>query len=142
MRNLLFLLFTLITFTATAQEVKSYDEVDEKPRFVACQDKDLKGEDLDKCAQDAFLTHIFKNLSYPAEARKNNTEGKVILKFVINKYGRIENATIAQDLENNCGTAALNALLSLNELDQPFFPGRKNKIAVPVEMQLPVKFSL
>lgn len=139
MRFLFFFLLIGLSFSVTAQNDK---KVDEMPRFSSCADQNLSKAELDECAQNAFIKYIYENLKYPLEAKQNKTEGKVILRFTVNEFGRIENAQIEKDLSNNCGKAALEALLSLNQMDMPFIPAKSEGKAVAAELVLPVNFAL
>ncbi|MAO07929.1 MAG: energy transducer TonB [Alteromonas sp.] len=48
------------------------------------------GAGIDACFKQKLAQHIGKNFKYPAEAYKNNEQGKVIVEFFIDEQGMVD----------------------------------------------------
>ncbi len=57
-----------------------------------------------------FYKFIGKNFKIPLEARKNNIEGKVYMRFVIEKDGSLSDVTTLKDLGYGIGNEAIRVL--------------------------------
>ena len=112
------------------------------PRFPGCEEGLENVRERDMCAQHKMLTYIYKNLKYPAEARKNKTEGEVVIQYVVDTDGIIQDAKIVRDIGDGCGEAALNVVNGMNDLPEPWIPGVQRGEKVKVLYTLPVKFNL
>ncbi len=112
------------------------------PRFPGCEDLDASDKDKDNCAKGEMLKFIYKNLSYPAEARKNGVQGMCVVQFVINKDGSISGAKLVRDIGAGCGDAALNVVHKMNDLPKKWVPGFQNGNPVNVLYTIPVRFKL
>jgi TonB family protein len=86
----------------------------------------------------AMLDFLGKNLKYPNEARDKNISGKVIVKFVVDKEGNIQDATIVRGIGAGCDEEALRVVRKMPR----WKPGYQNGKAVNVFFQLPVSFVL
>lgn len=125
MKNLVFA-FMCSLFAATpsdAQNVKpqtySYVEQMPEPNFNISE----------------FLT---SNLQYPKEALDANTEGRVIVKFVVDKKGKVNDAKIIRSVSPALDKEALRVV----SLFPSFKPGSQNGKKVSVYYTLPINFQL
>jgi len=82
---------------------------------------------------------IGKNLVYPPMAKKAGVEGKVTLRFIVNKEGVPTNVTVLLEKpkEMGFGDAAVAALMKAR-----FKPGVQGDKPVAVRMVLPLNFTL
>lgn len=83
----------LVTNFMTAQEWGTVDKnkvtmKEIAPVWAGCEDQ--SGANLQKCFTQKLTQHVIKNFKYPAEAYKNNTQGRVIVEFIINTEGMVE----------------------------------------------------
>lgn len=106
--------------------------VEEMPQFLDCGP--IKVLSRSTCFQD----YICRNLTYPEFAKKNGVIGAVIISFVINKIGKVENAKIIQDIGAGCGTAALNFVNAMPD----WISGKQRGISVKVRYKLTVDYRL
>ncbi len=83
------------------------------------------------------LASLMQAVDYPVLARKNNIEGNVIVKIVVNEKGIPLEPVIIRSPSPLLEEAALEAVMK-----QRFEPGRQRGQAVKVEMVIPVKFRL
>jgi periplasmic protein TonB len=105
-------------------EKKVYDFVAQKPEFP----------DGDK----ALFKYLSENIKYPAIARENGIEGKVIVKFVVSRDGSIQNATVVRGIGGGCDEEALRVVKGMPN----WKPGKNNGKPVNVTYNLPVSFKL
>jgi|SRR6185437_13700675 len=85
-----------------------------------------------------FYKFLAKNLRYPATARENNTEGRVIVTMVIEKDGSLSQVKVTRGIGDGCDEEALR----LVKLSSPWKPGIQNGRAVRVAYSVPISFTL
>jgi len=122
-------------------ENEIYSIVEEMPRFPGCESETSK-EEKQKCSFEKLYQYIYKNLEYPKKAQEEGIQGKVTIRFVINKEGYIVNSTILKNIGGGCGEAALEIVNNMNKLQERWTPGKQNGNTVNVFMTLPVVFKL
>lgn len=81
---------------------------------------------------------IGKNLRYPEEAKSNKIEGKVFVKFVIEKDGSITNPEIVKGAGHGMDEETLRVVKMLPKWN----PGKEKGKAVRQAFTLPINFSL
>jgi TonB family protein len=123
------------------QDDKIYMIVDEMPLFPGCANEETKSK-KSRCSDEKIVEYIYKNVKYPAEAKKNKTEGMVIVEFIIDTDGSVINAKILRDVGDGCGEEALRIIHAMNDLPEKWIPGKKEGKPVKVSYNLPVKFKL
>ena len=122
----------------TQQPDPVFKEVDEMPRFPGCEGKELSKEELMTCSQKELLTFIYTNIKYPEQARKHGIEGTVVVKFVVDKHGKITTKDLVRTIGGRTGEEVLRVVGKMPD----FIPGQKDGKAVSVFYHLPVKFKL
>lgn len=85
-----------------------------------------------------IVKYLSQNIRYPAAAREEGIEGKVILQFVVDKDGSVTNIEIKRDLGGGCGKEAERVVRSMPK----WKPGKQNGQPVRVYYTLPVTFKL
>lgn len=108
--------------------------VEQMPLFGGCSDK--------ACSDEALIKYIQGNIKYPAIARENGVEGRVFIRFVVEKNGKVTDAKIVRDIGAGCGEAALKVINEMNSLPQGWTPGKQRGKAVRVLYTLPATFKL
>jgi len=130
----------LLTSTLSEEEVKSavgFHEISEIPTFESC--KSEKGNNRLDCFNKEMIQHVEKHFSYPNEALINKTQGKVWVRFIIDKEGNIGNVKTLGPK----GGEILNkeAKRVVSQLPK-FVPGKKDGNKVSVKYGFPISFSL
>ena len=74
---------------------------------------------------------------YPAEARDEGVEGVVVIQFVVNETGGVQDATVVRSPDDRLTAAALAAVRQMS-----FEPGRQRGEPVKVRFAVPVTFRL
>lgn len=83
------------------------------------------------------IQSIQKNIYYTEIARRIEVEGKVIIEFVVNKQGEVEDAFIFKGIFDELDKIALNAVQKAR-----FTPALQRGKAVRVRMWMPIIFRL
>ena len=105
-------------------KIGPYDVVEEMPQFP--------GGDA------ALLKYIRENTIYPASAKSQNIQGRVIIRFAITTDGTVSMASIYKGVNPDLDNEALRVVKSLPK----FKPGKKGGVAVPVWYMIPISFTL
>jgi TonB family protein len=121
---------------APAARPDVYVVVDQRPRFHDC----LMGDDLaaEQCTFERIMQYMKENLVYPEEAGKKNIAGTVIVKFVVDEQGVVNNPVIEEGIGAGCDAEALRLVKAM----PAWTPGKVNGQNVKTEMTLPFKFAL
>lgn len=80
---------------------------------------------------------LIARLEYPEEAEKAGIEGRVVVTFIVDEAGAVQDAEVAEPAHPLLDEAALAAVRAT-----PFRPGLKDGAPVRVRMALPVVFTL
>ncbi|MCP4443328.1 MAG: M56 family metallopeptidase [Aureispira sp.] len=116
------------------------NDVEQIPMFPGCLNTGEVAQQT--CSNQKLMTFISNKLKYPQTAKKNKTEGRVIISFIVDTDGSIKNAKIVRNIKDGCGAEALRIVNSMNDMPQKWTPGKKNGKNVAVRMVLPFSFSL
>ena len=109
-------------------EVKHKEEI-----FVAVeQQAEFPG------GQAALMKWLSQNVRYPETAQQNDVQGRVIVKFVVEKDGSIGTATILKGVDKDLDREALRVVKKMPKWQ----PGKNNGVAVRSYFNLPVVFKL
>lgn len=101
---------------------------DKEDYFVAVEEMpELKGG----------LASLMKEINYPEMARKAGIEGKVIVQFIVNEQGEVEDPQIIRGIGGGCDEEALRVLKQAE-----FEPGVQRGEPVRVQYSLPITFQL
>lgn len=112
-------------------------EVQSIPQFKAC----TKVPDMQKlkCFNERMVSHIQRNFNYPAAAAEQNIEGRVWVRFIIDKKGEVTN--IKMKGPQNGQLLEQEAKRMVSKLPK-FVPGEHNGKTANVEYYIPVNFKL
>jgi len=87
---------------------------------------------------EALMNFISGNIKYPVEAFQYNEQGKVIVRFVVNKEGKVEKAQVIRGVSSSVDRESLRVV----NLIPDFTPGKQNGKVVNVYYTLPITFRL
>ncbi len=88
--------------------------------------------------QQAMFMAIAERMQYPEEAMKQKIQGKVIIRFVVNKEGRVTNAIVLKGVAPSLDIEALRVVSALPD----FKPGMQGGKPVDAFMMVPITFAL
>jgi TonB family protein len=105
-------------------KVYAYTSVNEYPSFIG--------------GMQNFYAYLKSSIKYPAEAVKNNTQGKVFLSFIVEKDGALTDIRVERKLGSGTDEEAVRVL----EESPKWTPGIVDGKAVRVKYNIPISFSL
>jgi TonB family protein len=82
--------------------------------------------------------YLNTHIHYPGFARENNIEGRVLVKFVVNKSGKVSDAVVLKGINKGCDKEALRVVSGMPD----WKPGTKDGEPVNGYFTLPVNFVL
>ena len=88
--------------------------------------------------QAALMKWLGNNIRYPEAAQQNDIQGRVIVKFVVEKDGSIGHAEIVRGVDRDLDKEALRVVNKMPKWQ----PGKNNGVAVRSYFTLPVTFKL
>lgn len=109
---------------AKAEPGKIYDSVEVMPEFPG--------------GFNGLGQYILANLKYPEAAKKNGTQGKVLVSFVVWKDGAVGNVKVMRGIGSGCDEEAVRVVSKMPK----WKPGMKDGKAVNVHFALPLVFKL
>lgn len=83
------------------------------------------------------LEALQKEVNYPEMARKAGIEGRVIIQFVVNKEGKVEDPQVIRGIGGGADEEALRVVKQAE-----FIPGKQDGQPVSVQYSMPVTFRL
>lgn len=113
--------------------------VEQMPEFPGCAGIE-DGVERNQCSNKHLFEFIFSNVKYPEEAHKNGIEGKVIVKFVVDKEGNVIKPELLKDPGAGLGKEVLRVINLMNEMPEKWTPGKQGGKNVNVSLTLPVAF--
>lgn len=90
---------------------------------------------------DSMYHFIWTHIQYPAAARRNSISGKVVVQFVVDQKGMLQNIRVVKGVHPSLDAEALRVVGLMNEKLR-WVPGKHNNRVVPVYFTLPISFSL
>ncbi len=111
----------------------SKKETDDKPFLVVENMPKFQGGDL-----VSFRNWCMANIQYPAEARANKIEGRVVVSFYVTKSGSISNVVILSSPDESLSQEVVRLINSSPE----WTPGTQRGEKVDLKFTVPLEFSL
>lgn len=119
------LLFCFMTSTAqTKKNDMVFDVVEVMPQFPG--------------GQIAMLKYIMENMKYPEQAMKEGIQGRVAVRFIVEKDGSISDVKPILSVHPLLNKEAVRVVKSMPK----WTPGKQNGKPVRVRFNLPVMFKL
>ena len=100
------------------------DDVDQQPSFPG--------------GTNALNTFILSNLKYPVFAQEKGIQGRVVIKFIVEKDGSISNVEVDRSVDPDLDNEAMRVVKAMPK----WIPGQINGKAVKVECSHPFVFRL
>ena len=86
----------------------------------------------------ALLKYLFENVKYPVSALKAQKQGRVMVRFTVEKDGAISNVKVARSVTPSLDAEAVRAIKSMPK----WSPGKQGGEFVRVKYIVPVTFRL
>jgi TonB family protein len=124
----------LLLWLAINSQVLAQDSTDQVNEVFSSVDEQAQPvEGLEK-----YYQWIGKNLRYPKSAVANNIEGKVFVKFVVERSGEITNAEVVKGFDPDCDQEAVRVISQSSK----WIPAKKDGRTVRSAFTLPIAFKL
>ncbi|MDR2835200.1 MAG: energy transducer TonB [Bacteroidales bacterium] len=101
--------------------------VEEKPTFPG--------------GEKALMQFVRDNVTYPPQAKEIGISGRVYIKFVVDKNGKMTQIGIASSVDPLLDNEAIRVVTKLSN-EQMWSPGKQRGKAVPVNYMIPITFKL
>lgn len=136
---------TVDTRTSATQVVEKQNKV-KQAKVVTLQtakDGQTVEENPDKWpdfpgGQKKLFKWLSANIKYPKEAQANKEQGRVIVRFVIDKDGKVMDAKVVRSISPSLNKEALRLIEAMPR----WKPGEKDGQPVAVRFTLPITFRL
>jgi protein TonB len=87
---------------------------------------------------DSLSAFLYESIQYPPQALKTKINGVVHIAFIVDINGNVTKARVLKGIGGGCNEEALRVINSLPQ----WKPGTLQGKPTPVEMTLPIRFSL
>lgn len=144
-KYLFFMIFPMLLLTANSQSTMANEpnlhkdiistEINQN-KDKAYQEVEIMPEYPGK--EQGMMKFISENLKYPTNAQAENIQGRVVVKFIINKEGKVINPEIIKGLSPECDEEVLKII----KLMPNWTPGMQDGKNVDVYFNLPIVFRL
>lgn len=121
-----------VVFEEPVAEVGNGDGDEDKIFYAVEQQAEFPGGFAE------MMKFLKKNIKYPASAKRMGIEGKVFVKFIVDKEGAISNIEISKGINADLDKEAMRVI----KLMPPWKAGKQNGRAVKSQFVLPVYFKL
>ena len=117
------------------QEVEVVEEeiVDDEPFLIVETMPTFQGGDL-----NTFRNWVQSNVRFPQIALENGIQGNVVVKFVVEKDGKLSNIQVLQSPDKTLSEAAIQVL----QKSPKWKPGKQRNKPVRVTYTLPISFQI
>lgn len=78
---------------------------------------------------------IYKKITYPEIAKRNNISGKVYLLVYITEKGSVDNVQVLKGIGAGCDEAAVNGVKQVS-----FEPGKNGGVPIKVKLSMAINF--
>ena len=114
----------LTPLEAQDADSKIFDMVEEMPNFPG--------------GSKELMSYLVKNIEYPASAKKDGKQGRVIIQFVVEKDGSISDVKVVRGVDPSLDQEAVRVVKAMPN----WIPGKMKGNAVRVKYTVPVMFRL
>ncbi|MBI5540264.1 MAG: energy transducer TonB [Bacteroidia bacterium] len=120
---IIFITISFINYTYSQTEQKT-DSVIIMPEFPG--------------GQDAMMDFIGTNIRYPTYAKEKGIEGKVFIRFIISKTGKVDSVTVLKGVYPLLDEEAIRVVAKMPD----WKPGMQDGKPVNVSFHIPINFKL
>ena len=124
--------------TEGCEEIKVRRVAAQMPRFPGCEDIPGSVAEKKRCADKELLKFIYKNMKLPALYNQSDIGGRVIVRFIVEKNGKLTNIEILREPSQAYGDEVKRIFESMGK----WIPGRENGQTVRVQLIFPIGIKL
>lgn len=108
------------------------------PLFPGCEVQDVTYADQKNCAQEKLYQYIGSTIKYPASAREHGIQGTVIVSFVVDATGEIQNVKVLRGIGGGANEESIRVIENM----PAWVPGVQDGQKVATVFTMPIKFVL
>ena len=112
------------TISSTPDSAGVYDVIEKMPEYPG--------------GEQALIEFLSNNIKYPVTAQDKGIQGRVIIGFIIDKEGKVKQATVLRGVDAELDKEALRVV----NLLENWVPGEQKGEKVSVRYTLPISFRL
>lgn len=116
----------------------NFIELPKEPEMTYTTEMDLQQYPEFPGGEDALFNYLSAHIKYPSKAVENEREGKVVIGFVVNKDGNIDEMSVLKSLGYGCDEEAMRVIKDMPK----WKAGKNNGKPVKVYYTLPIHFEL
>lgn len=133
-------LLSLLITNLEGQEVEIFKVVQDMPYFPSCDHEDLHLRN--ECTKNKLSKYLSKNMVYSDSARMMGVDGVVVVQFIIDSTGNVNNVKILRDMPYGCGKEVEKLIWAMGEKLEKWVPGqhRNRKVDILWTESVPVFF--
>ncbi len=113
-----------VVVTAVSDESKAVGKSEVMPQYPG--------------GEKAMMEYLAANIKYPEKAAKENVSGRIIVRFIVSKTGKIEDVKVIKGVSPECDAEAIRVVKAMPD----WTPGKSNGKLVSVYYTMPIIFSL
>ena len=99
-------------------------------------------EEKYECSNQKLLEYIYKNLSYPKEAKDNGVEGMNVVEFVVTSTGHVASEKYIRSIGHGTNEAIQKVIDKMKKEKGIWTAGRQDGETVATRFTMPIKFKL
>jgi len=111
------------------------------PKFPVCEGLKLSVKESEQCFEEEMMCFIYHNLEYPEQAKCEGIEGTVVVQFIINELGKVDNIRVVRDIDDYFENAVIKALKKSSS-EITFIPANQRGKNIKIQYTIPIKFNL
>ncbi len=119
---MLFAIIGVTTISAQSTNKKVYDVVEQMPEYPG--------------GMEALMAYFREQVKYPADAKEKKIQGRVLVKFIVEKDGSVSNVKVVQKAYPSLDAEALRVVKAMPKWQ----PGKHEGKAVRVKYNIPIAF--
>ena len=116
-----------------SEEVLNFAVVERVPVFPGCE-KARNNDERKACFQTKLLEYVVKNFEFPEQARELNLQGRIYVKFVVEKNGEVSNIEILRGVDPILDNEAVRCVKGLPRIS----PAEQRGKPVRMSFVLPI----
>lgn len=97
------------------EEVLNFAVVERVPVFPGCEGA-RNNDDRKACFQAKLLEYVVKNFRFPEQARELNLQGRIYVKFVVEKNGEVSNIEVLRGVDPILDNEAIRCVKGLPKI--------------------------
>ena len=125
-------------FLALKKEGANFDYLSDKSKMAGEVFTVVEEQPEFKGGMDAFYRYVASEMRYPLPARQQGIEGRVFVRFVVDKDGSLSDVQAIKGIGAGCDREAVRVVQNASS----FSPGKQRGKPVRVRMVLPITFQL